>query len=98
MFCLKFYFLIYITSDNIEEKRNVPIHKLMEELGGLPMLGSASGGGWNASLFSLEDLFFQSFKMVSKGDRPLIDMHIKWVYSLGKIQYILVVRPINNGF
>jgi hypothetical protein len=51
--------------DQIEKLKNVPLHNLMEELGGLPLLGSQPGGKWDSDGYSFEDLFIRCWQITS---------------------------------
>ena len=63
----------------------------MEDLGGLPILGSASGGGWNSTAYSLEDLLVKSFQITTS--TPIIRMTIgeRVPVYLGQTHYFLMV-------
>jgi hypothetical protein len=61
----------------------------MEYLGGLPVLGSASGGKWNQNAYSFEDLIVTSFGVTDSV--PIFYVHLD-VYFVGQEKYRLNVR------
>jgi hypothetical protein len=77
-------------SEAIEREGNAPLHKLMEDLGGLPVLGSASGGKWNQNAYSLEDLIVTSFQVTDSV--PILHVHLDDVVLVGQEKYRLNVR------
>ena len=83
----------YFKLAKIENEGNAPLHKLMEDLGGLPILGSAPGGGWDSTTYSIEDLLVKSFQITNYV--PIISIMI---VDFVKIQNSLLVRFINTYF
>ncbi|XP_060564879.1 endothelin-converting enzyme 2-like [Ruditapes philippinarum] len=61
----KGFYKACMNTDQIEKLKNVPLHNLMEELGGLPLLGSQPGGKWDSDGYSFEDLFIRCWQITS---------------------------------
>ncbi|XP_060562401.1 neprilysin-4-like [Ruditapes philippinarum] len=76
-----------MNTEAIEREGNVPLHKLMEDLGGLPVLGSESGGKWNQNAYSFEDLIVISFQVTDSV--PILYVHLDDVYLVGQEKYRL---------
>jgi hypothetical protein len=89
MLCGTFY--VYFL-EAIERDGNVPLHKLMEDLGGLPVLGSASGGKWNQNAYSFEDLIVTSFRVTDSV--PILYVHLDDARLVGQEKYRLNVRHL----
>jgi hypothetical protein len=83
---------LFIFLEAIERDGNVPLHKLMEDLGGLPVLGSASGGKWNQNAYSFEDLIVTSFRVIDSV--PILYVHLDDVRLVGQEKYRLNVRNL----
>jgi hypothetical protein len=80
--------------DQIEKLKNVPLHNLMEELGGLPLLGSQPGGNWDSDAYSFEDLFIRCWQITSS--LPILDVYFNKNIVGNEERFQLSVRHTCN--
>lgn len=81
-----FCFLLFF-QEALNERGNEDIWNLLEEMGGMPLLGSNRGGGWNKDNYSLADLLAKTkmpipFRMSITKDLFQTSQYVVWVRFL----------------
>ena len=84
---------MHIFSALIESLGTAVAIPLLEELGGWPVLGSATGGNWDAHAFDLVDTMIILRKY---NNRPFIDLHSA-ADMKNSSAHIIYVRCLNRS-